>query len=75
MNVIQELCDRTVIINDGRVIVDDKVENLMKLFEVRAYSITIGDALSEHQQKLLQQKFPDYNYVADSHASLLSKFI
>ncbi|MDW0118658.1 ABC transporter ATP-binding protein [Sporosarcina thermotolerans] len=66
MNVIQELCDRTVIINDGRVIVDDKVENLMKLFEVRAYSITIGDALSEHQQKLLQQKFPDYTYVADS---------
>ena len=66
MNVIQELCDRTVIINDGKVIVDDKVENLMKLFEVRAYSITIGDALSEHQQKLLQQKFPDYTYVADS---------
>ena len=66
MNVIQELCDRTVIINDGKVIVDDKVENLMKLFEVRAYSITIGDALSEHQQKLLQQKFPDYTYVTDS---------
>ncbi|WP_252504404.1 ABC transporter ATP-binding protein [Sporosarcina sp. Marseille-Q4943] len=66
MNVIQELCDRTVIINDGKVIVDDKVENLMKLFEVRAYSITLGDALSEHQQKLLLQKFPDYNYITDS---------
>ncbi|MFF2755865.1 ABC transporter ATP-binding protein [Psychrobacillus sp. NPDC058041] len=66
MNVIQELCDRTVIINDGKVIVDDKVENLMKLFEVRAYSITLGDALSEHQQKLLKQKFPDYNYITDS---------
>ena len=66
MNVIQELCDRTVIINDGKVIVDDKVENLMKLFEVRAYSITLGDALSAHQQKLLQQKFPDYSYITDS---------
>ncbi|WP_432360400.1 ABC transporter ATP-binding protein [Sporosarcina sp. UB5] len=66
MNVIQDLCDRTVIINDGKVLVDDEVENLMKLFEVRAYSITLGDVLSEKQQYMLQQKFPDYEYITDS---------
>ena len=74
MNVIQDLCDRTVIINDGKIVVDDKVENLMKLFEVRAYTITIGDVLSEQQQQILQQKFPEYNIVTDTMQSS-SKFI
>ncbi len=71
MNVIQDLCDRTVIINDGKIVVDDKVENLMKLFEVRAYSITLGDVLSEQQQHILQQKFPQYEYTTDTMQSIL----
>ena len=71
MNVIQDLCDRTVIINDGKIVVDDKVENLMKLFEVRAYTITLGDVLSEQQQHILQQKFPEYEYTADTMQSVL----
>jgi ABC-2 type transport system ATP-binding protein len=71
MNVIQDLCDRTVIINDGKIVVDDKVENLMKLFEVRAYSITLGDVLSEQQQHILQQKFPQYDYTTDTMQSIL----
>ncbi|QUW21358.1 ABC transporter ATP-binding protein [Sporosarcina sp. Marseille-Q4063] len=71
MNVIQDLCDRTVIINDGKIVVDDKVENLMKLFEVRAYSITLGDVLSDQQQHILQQKFPQYDYTTDTMQSIL----
>ena len=71
MNVIQDLCDRTVIINDGKIVVDDKVENLMKLFEVRAYTITLGDVLSEQQQHILQQKFPEYEYTTDTMQSVL----
>ena len=71
MNVIQDLCDRTVIINDGKIVVDDKVENLMKLFEVRAYTITLGAVLSEQQQNILQQKFPEYEYTADTMQSVL----
>jgi ABC-2 type transport system ATP-binding protein len=71
MNVIQDLCDRTVIINDGKIVVDDKVENLMKLFEVRAYSITLGHVLSDQQQHILQQKFPQYDYKTDTMQSIL----
>lgn len=71
MNVIQDLCDRTVIINDGKIVVDDKVENLMKLFEVRAYTITLGDVLSEQQQHILQQKFPEYEYSTETMQPVL----
>ncbi|WP_307327834.1 ABC transporter ATP-binding protein [Evansella vedderi] len=67
MPVVQELCDRTIIINKGTVVVDERVENLLKLFETRAYSIKLGDALSEAQQLKLQRKFPLSTYKVGTH--------
>jgi ABC-2 type transport system ATP-binding protein len=58
MPVVQDLCQRTVIINQGHVVVDDKVSNLIKLFETKAYTVTLGQALSPAQHHLLQQSFP-----------------
>jgi ABC-2 type transport system ATP-binding protein len=66
MPVIQDLCERTVIINSGKVVVDDKVMNLMRLFETRAYSVTLGQKLSKEQQVLLTHKFPFLTYVSDT---------
>jgi len=40
MEVIEDVCDRVVIMNDGRVIVDDTVENLLAGFETQGYRIT-----------------------------------
>ncbi len=67
MPVVQDLCDRTVIINKGTVVVDEKVENLLKLFETRAYSIKLGEPLSMAQQEQLKNKFPLCSYQATSH--------
>ncbi len=61
MPVVQDLCGRTVIINEGHVVVDDKVSNLLKLFETRAYTVTLGKPLSVAQHHLLQQSFPVVN--------------
>jgi ABC-2 type transport system ATP-binding protein len=58
MPVVQDLCERTVIINQGRVVVDDKVSNLLKLFETRAYTVKLGKPLSVSQHHALQQVFP-----------------
>lgn len=66
MDVIQEVCDRTIIINGGKVVTDDKVENLLKLFDVRSYTITLGALLSEKQQLLLKEKFPVHKYTTDT---------
>ncbi|WP_047979778.1 ABC transporter ATP-binding protein [Ornithinibacillus contaminans] len=71
MDVIQDLCERTVIINDGTVITNDRVENLLKLFDVRAYSVKLGGHLSEEQHELLLQKFPDLVYIPDTFQSTL----
>ncbi|MFE7062888.1 ABC transporter ATP-binding protein [Sutcliffiella sp. NPDC057660] len=62
MPVVQELCDRTIIINKGTVVVDEKVENLLNLFETKAYSVTLGKALSAAQKKKLTTIFPLSKY-------------
>lgn len=58
MPVVQDLCDRTIIIDKGIVVVDEKVNNLLSLFETRAYSIKLGEALSLAQEKRLMNTFP-----------------
>lgn len=60
MPVVQDLCERTVIINKGKVIADEKVENLIKLFETRAYSFTLAEDLTERQIEMLEESFPIY---------------
>ncbi|WP_242985960.1 ABC transporter ATP-binding protein [Oceanobacillus zhaokaii] len=69
MDVIQDICERTVIINGGEIVTDDKVDNLLRLFEVRAYTITLGGPLSEKQQKLLKLTFPGAEYKEDINQS------
>ncbi|UCZ53509.1 ABC transporter ATP-binding protein [Bacillus shivajii] len=71
MPVVQELCDRTIIINKGTVVVDEKVENLLKLFETRAYSIKLGSALSQAQQDKLSATFPLSTYKNESHQAIV----
>ncbi|PYZ95022.1 ABC transporter ATP-binding protein [Salipaludibacillus keqinensis] len=62
MPVVQELCDRVTIINQGTVIVDEKVNNLLELFETRAYSIKLGNPLTENQESQLLSTFPLCTY-------------
>ncbi|WP_047982783.1 ABC transporter ATP-binding protein [Ornithinibacillus californiensis] len=71
MDVIQDLCERTVIINSGKIVTNDYVENLMKLFDVRAYSIKLDGHLSEEQHHLLLEKFPQLVYTPDTYQSVL----
>lgn len=71
MDVVQDLCDRTVIINKGTIVVDDKVENLFKLFQVRSYTISLEGLLTEEQQVLLKEKFPHVVYKPDKFQSIL----
>jgi len=47
MEVIEDVCDRVVIMSDGRVVADDTVENLLAGFEVRGYRVTARDVPDE----------------------------
>ena len=71
MAVVQDLCERTVIINNGKIVTDDKVENLLRLFAVRSYTVTLGRLLSDQQEELLAKMFPQLTYTPDTHQATL----
>lgn len=62
MDVIQDICERTIIINEGTIVTDDRIDHLMRLFEVRSYTITLGAPLSKQQEQMIKAKFLDYTY-------------
>ena len=46
MPVVQAVCRRAIIITGGRVVTDDSVENLLRLFQARAFSVRLVTPLS-----------------------------
>lgn len=57
MNVVQDICERVIIINHGKIVVDDKIENLKKLFTASAYRFEIEGRLSSSQEQQLKERF------------------
>jgi ABC-2 type transport system ATP-binding protein len=58
MPVVQDLCSRTVIINQGRVIADEQVDRLLRLFATRAYAVSLPLPLSSNLEASLRTVFP-----------------
>jgi len=56
MDVIEELCDRVMIMNDGRVIADDTVENLTGVFASQAYELTMAGRLPETTRTQIERE-------------------
>jgi ABC-2 type transport system ATP-binding protein len=42
MDVIQDVCERVVILKAGRVVADERVDNLLALFRTRAYRLVLS---------------------------------
>ncbi|SEP89765.1 ABC-2 type transport system ATP-binding protein [Virgibacillus subterraneus] len=62
MPVVQDLCQRTIIINDGKVIADERVDQLLRLFETSAYQVNLKEELTEEQREILELKFPIHRW-------------
>ena len=71
MHVVQDICERVIIINDGRVMVDDRVTNLMKLFQVSAYRFELEGPLGEEQELRLKELFPLLEVSATDHRTYI----
>lgn len=71
MPVIEELCERVVIINHGKIVADEKVERLLKLFETRAYTVQLGEPLSKSQKNHLQATFPLCRYEEKQNEAII----
>ncbi len=57
MPVVQDLCERVVIVNRGRVIADDRVSSLMGLFTTLAYRAQLSGPLSSVAEAALRQHY------------------
>jgi ABC-2 type transport system ATP-binding protein len=60
MDVIQNVCDRVVIINEGRVIAEDRVDALLSLFSTQAYRIQLADPLPASETGRLAAFDPEW---------------
>ncbi|WP_423745459.1 ABC transporter ATP-binding protein (plasmid) [Haladaptatus sp. SPP-AMP-3] len=53
MDVIEDICDRVIIMSDGHVVADDSLDNLLDLFRTQAYDVQVtGEILPESRRHL-----------------------
>ena len=71
MNVVQDICERVIIINHGKIVVDDKIENLQRLFTASAYRFEIAGHLTPQQQQKLTEQFDMIKISADGSRTII----
>lgn len=69
MNLVQDICDDVVILNKGKIIVQDTVENLMDMFDSKTYEIVLTESLSKKDEEYLSTL--DYNFYFINNKSKL----
>lgn len=69
MNVVQDICDRVIVINQGRIVTDDRVDNLLELFRAKAYEFSVSGHLSETQTRRLNEQFEMIEIEPNTHRS------
>ena len=57
MNVVQDICDRVVVIHEGKVVTDDNVTNLLDMFRARAYRFVLEGRLDDQVCRRLDGSF------------------
>ncbi len=71
MNVVQDVCERVIIVNHGKIVTADRVANLLDLFQVRSYKFTIRDRLTDAQVSSLHDVFEGINVQMDGHTTTI----
>ncbi len=72
MKVVQSVCSRVIIIKDGRVVADDRTENLLELFRRRTYTLELSGELPEEADRRLRSEFDNVDIKVLSHRTELS---
>lgn len=57
MDVVQDVCERVIIVNHGRIVTSDRIANLLDLFRVRAYRVTLRDPIGPDGETELRRSF------------------
>ncbi|MFC4246643.1 ABC transporter ATP-binding protein [Natribaculum luteum] len=62
MDVVEEVCDRVVVLNEGSIVADDTVENLVDVFRTQTYRVTVDGTLSGAYRRTLEERFGAENW-------------
>lgn len=57
MDVIENLCDRVIIVQDGEIIADDTIDSLYGVFETDLYEITVESEVSNVTKQKLKSRY------------------
>ncbi|MFQ6090616.1 MAG: AAA family ATPase, partial [Candidatus Bipolaricaulia bacterium] len=71
MNVVQDICERAIIINHGRIVADDRVDNLLRLFQASAYRFEITGRLAQKEEARLKESFPLLEVSSTDHRTYI----
>src|SRR5699024_1857523 len=63
MNLVQDICDDVVILNKGKIIAQDTVENLMDMFESKTYEFVLTENLSKKDEEYLSTLDYDFYFI------------
>lgn len=58
MDVVEDLCERVVVMNDGNVVADDSVADLVEVFGTRSYRISVAGSIPDSTRAKLRERFP-----------------
>jgi ABC-2 type transport system ATP-binding protein len=57
MDVIEDVCDRVIIMSDGHVVADDTLDNLLDLFRTQSYSVQVAGEIPPEPRQDLERRF------------------
>jgi len=57
MDVIEAICDRVIVLDDGRIIADEAVDALIDLFRTQEYHVTVDGPLPAELRDHLERSF------------------
>lgn len=63
MNLVQAICNDAVILNKGKIVAKDNMQNLLNMLKTMTYEIVLTECLNEEKRKLLIESEHDFYFI------------
>lgn len=74
MDVIENLCDRAIILQNGEIIADDTIDSFYSIFETDLYEITVKSRIDDEIRQELESQYNLHSVKAEEDARIHYRF-